>query len=39
VRNGKGGALGSRWQEGAEDTWVLEVLGWHSWCGGVLRDG
>jgi hypothetical protein len=35
-----GGVLGPCWQQGgAEGPWVLEVLCWHTRCGGVLGDG
>jgi hypothetical protein len=33
------GALGLCWQEGAEDPWVLKVLSWFAWSGGVSGDG
>jgi hypothetical protein len=36
--NNTGVVLCPCWQEGAEGLWVLEVLHWRTWCGGVFDD-
>jgi hypothetical protein len=34
VCSGRGGEQGPCWWGGAEDPWVLVVLGWRAWCSG-----
>jgi hypothetical protein len=33
------GALGPCWQEGAKGPWILKVLSWFAWSGGVSGNG